>query len=103
MVVERRKYKRVVVSFEVKFFGTQNYRARIADISLGGCYVETIAYVAVGEILTLEIETPTNYWLKLRAKVEYIHPNVGFGVSFLPLTQNEMDVLENLLEYEAVA
>lgn len=102
MEFERRKYKRVVVSFEVKFFGTQNYGARVSDISLGGCYVETIAYVAVGEVLTLEIETPTGYWLKLRGKVKYVHPNVGFGVSFLQLSKDETDVLESIIEYEAV-
>jgi hypothetical protein len=98
MGIERRRHKRVSVSLEARLEGLHsNYPARVSDISIGGCYVETMAQVAIGETLRIEVKLPTENWLYLRGEVLYVHHTVGFGIRFLQLSQLEMEILNNLI------
>lgn len=98
---DRREHNRIPVSLEVKFGGVaQSSSTRISDISAEGCYIETIAFFEVDEILTLEIKLPTGNWLSLKGKIKFRHPNLGLGISFLELSQSELDVVNSLIEYE---
>jgi len=100
MEIERRNNERVPVSFEAKIGGGyQGYRARVTDLSLGGCYVETMTLVGINELLTIEVRMPTGNWLKLKGQVIYCHAHIGFGIRFFQLTQLEIDVVRNLIEY----
>ena len=99
---ERRRHKRVSVSLEAKLEGLHsNYPARVSDISIGGCYVETLAQVSVGEHVRVEVRMPTGSWLSLRGEVLYFHHTVGFGMRFLQLSQLEMEILNNLVSYSS--
>lgn len=98
---DRRENNRVAVSLEVKFDGAaKSASARISDISAEGCYIETMAYFDVGDTITIDIKMPTGNWLTLRGKVMYCHANMGIGISFLELSQSEIDVVSSLIEYE---
>jgi hypothetical protein len=100
MSIERRRHKRITVSLEAKLEGLhKNYPARVSDISVGGCYVETVAQVSVGEIVQVDIYLPTGKWLSLRGEVLYFHQTIGFGLRFLQLSQLEMEMLNHLILY----
>ena len=100
MTDERRRYERVDIPLEARWEGLAGRQsARISDISLGGCYVETLGQVAEGEQINFEIRLPTERWLRLRGIVAHYYPNLGFGVRFFDLTAAEQDVLARLLEY----
>lgn len=99
---DRRENNRIAVSLEVKFDGVaQSSGTRISDISAEGCYIETMAYFEVDDIITLEIKMPTGNWLSLKGKIKFRHPNLGLGISFLELSQSELDVVSSLIEYES--
>lgn len=100
MADERRRYERVGIPLEARWEGLAGrHAARISDISLGGCYVETLGQVAEGERINFEIQLPTERWLPLRGEVAHYYPHMGFGLRFFDLTEAEEDVLARLIEY----
>lgn len=100
MTDERRRYERVGIPLEARWEGLAGrHAARISDISLGGCYVETLGQVAEGERVNFEVRLPTERWLRLRGIVAHYYPNLGFGVRFSALTEAEQEVLARLIEY----
>lgn len=102
MSIERRRHKRITVSLEAKLEGLHNnYPARVSDISIGGCYVETVAQVSVNETVRVEVHLPTGNWLSLRGEVLYSHHTIGFGLRFLQLSQLEMEMLNHLILYSS--
>ena len=74
------------------------HEARISDISLGGCYMESLAQVIVGEEIQFEIQLPTGGRMPLRGKVIYHQPNLGFGVSFIDLSMMARNVLTHVID-----
>jgi hypothetical protein len=98
MEEERREEERVTVSLEVKWEGgSGNHTARISDISLGGCYLDTLGTAAPGEIISLTIKLPDGSLLKLRGEVAYQLHNLGFSVCFTFLTDEEQYRLTQLI------
>jgi Tfp pilus assembly protein PilZ len=73
------------------------HEARVDDVSLGGCFVNTYAKVELGEHVDLEIQLPSGTWLSLSGQVASYQPGVGFGLSFTSLTAKETDALKELL------
>lgn len=76
---------------------SSSHEARVDDISLGGCFVNTYAKVEIGEHIELEVHLPSGEWLPLRGEVRSYHPGVGFGIAFTALTAEETARLEELL------
>jgi PilZ domain-containing protein len=74
------------------------HTSRISDISLSGCYVESLAQIAVGERVRFKIETTLGEWLPLSGVVVYSHPQIGFGVSFSTLTDGVRSQLADLID-----
>jgi hypothetical protein len=58
---------------------TTSSQARLVDISIGGCYIETLAPVAKGTQLDLTIQSK-GLSIELRASVCTSHPSIGMGV-----------------------
>jgi PilZ domain len=73
------------------------YEARIEDISLGGCFVNTLGVVEPGDLITLEIKLPSGEWLQLRGEVTSVQPEIGFGLVFSFLTDEEERTLQQLI------
>lgn len=73
------------------------HQARISDISLGGCYLESIAPVAISEQIHFEIQLPTGGRMPLRGEVVHLHPNLGFGLRFVSLSVMERNVLAHVM------
>ena len=78
-------------------FSSGRRAARISDISAGGCYIDTIAQVPVGESLRLHIASSSGETMEFHGKVAYILEGFGFGVEFVDMTDAQRDFLTKLL------
>lgn len=94
---ERRSDERVSINLPARWDGQSGrHEARLEDLSLGGCFVNTTGRVDPGEVVTVEIKLPTGEWLGLRGEVVSYQQGIGFGVLFPFLTDEEEQVLREL-------
>jgi hypothetical protein len=99
-VDEHRKDTRVSVRLEVEWGGWPSRCPDVtSDVSLGGCYVESLNPVEVGEVLNLSLCLPSSKTLRFRGEVRYHQPTIGFGLRFLELSPIEQATLKALLRY----
>jgi c-di-GMP-binding flagellar brake protein YcgR len=95
---ERRREKRVPVLVEVLWEGnTGRYNARTSDLSLGGCFIDTIGHATSGERLGFKLRLSDEEWIEVEGTVTYAYPNVGFGVQFTNVSENDRKKLEKLV------
>lgn len=73
------------------------HEARVGDISLGGCFVDSNARVNIGEVIVLEIGLRSGEWLRLRGEITSFQEGVGFGLRFSSLTDPEKNALQELI------
>jgi hypothetical protein len=73
------------------------HEARVDDVSLGGCFVNTYGHVELGEQVGLEILLPSGEWLTLRGTVASYHPGVGFGMWFRFVNAAERAAVKELI------
>lgn len=78
------------------------HAARVYDLSLSGCYVETLGHVTQGERIEFEIQLPTGRWLRLQGVVMHAQPGMGFGLRLANEAGPEREMLERLLEFAQV-
>jgi hypothetical protein len=97
---ERRSRKRWDVSLDAVWDGKSgNYTARISDLSDGGCYMDSLGDVTMGELVHLKLHLPSGQWLELKGEVAHHTPPVGFGVRFLDLSEQQLENLRSFIEY----
>lgn len=97
---DRRREERVPLPLEVAWESDSGrHTSRISDISMSGCYVESLAQVVVGERVRFQIELALGEWLPLSGIVVYKHPQIGFGVSFTTLTEGVKSQLADLINH----
>lgn len=97
-VMVERQHDRVVVPMPVTLDCTSGRReVRIADLSTGGCYVDTIASVQPDEVVCLKLLLPHDRTETLYGTVVYVHHGMGFGVQFKDMTREQQTVLEQLV------
>ena len=95
---ERRRSERKQVLLEAKWESmSRSHEARVDDVSLGGCFVNTFGRVEPHESVNLQIQLPSGEWLPLRGEVASYHPGVGFGLAFTSLTDEEIALLKELM------
>jgi hypothetical protein len=98
MTENRRSDERISINLPAKWDGlTGNHEARVEDLSLGGCFINTAGRVDTGEVIGVEIKLPSGEWLPLRGEVASYQPGIGFGLLFTFLTSDEEDALRELL------
>ncbi len=98
MTEERRSDERVSINLPAKWDGLAGrHEARIEDLSLGGCFVNTAGRVDAGEVVSLEIKMPSGEWLPLRGEVVSYQPGIGFGVLFSFITDEEEQALREVV------
>ena len=93
---ERREDERRGVSLEAwweSLSGRQ--QARVSDLSMGGCYVDTVTPVELGALIVFAIRRPDGSWLELRGRVVTRDPG-GFSLAFTFLTDEEQQELKRL-------
>jgi len=98
MTEERRSSQRKRILLEAKWESmSHTHEARVDDVSLGGCFVNTFGRVELNEQVNLQIELPSGEWLSLSGYVASYQPGVGFGLSFDSLTEEKSAMLEELI------
>ena len=98
MTNERREEKRVPALLEARWEGMSGkHTARISDISTGGCFVESLARVTIGELIIFEIRMPDGDWLQIRGHVASYDQHLGFSLCFTFLTDDEYRALARLI------
>lgn len=95
---ERREDQRARVSIEAWWEGLSGrHQARVSDLSLGGCFIDTLGKADIGEFIVFAIKQPNGKWLHLRGQVASTDPNVGFSLAFTYLTEDEQNALVPLI------
>ncbi len=98
MTDNRRTDERLSINLSARWDGgSGTQEARIEDLSLRGCFVNTTRRVDVGEIVVVEIKLPSGEWLQLRGEVCSYQQGIGFGVLFPFLTEDEELSLRELI------
>ena len=83
--VEKRKHQRYAcdVGAEIRTENAKSgYWGTVADISLGGCYVNTFSPLPAGTNVTLRVKT-NHAEITLSGKTVTSHPGVGMGIQFV--------------------
>jgi hypothetical protein len=97
--MERRSKNRFEVCLDAVWDGAAgNSRARVTDLSEGGCYVDAMAEAVTGEILHLQVELANGEWLDVTGEVMHTFPRLGFGLRFVGLGPLQRQKLLALLE-----
>lgn len=95
---ERRTQSRFDVCLDARWQASATHKnVRVADISEGGCYVDTILEVTKGEHLALQMRMPDGEWFGVNAVVTHHYPQLGFGVRFVNLTDEDRHRLRGLI------
>src|SRR6476646_2280523 len=96
---ERRSKPRLSVSLDAVWHGeTGRQSARVADLSEGGCYLDTVGEVMTGEIVAFRVLLPDDDWLYLEGEVKHHRHGFGFGVQFVELNLEQTEKLFSLLQ-----
>ena len=76
---------------------SRRHEARVDDVSLGGCFVNTFGHVELQEPVKLQILLPSGEWLALEGTVASYQPGVGFGIAFELKSKKEEDAVKDLI------
>ncbi len=96
---ERRQYRRIKVSVPVELHAdgaASPVHGATLDLSLGGCYFETIFPFPVGTELDLRLQLDTE--LPISAVVVTCDPQVGNGIRFAKMLPEDRKALEAFLK-----
>lgn len=101
---EQRRDLRVPLRLEVSWGAICRSRTAITtDLSVSGCYIESLVAVDTGDTILLDMKLPTGRFLRLLGEVLYQHSTIGFGVRFVGLTDVQHRALALLVEYASQA
>lgn len=99
MTINRRNEERVTTNLPAKWNGMAGaHEARIEDLSLGGCFVNTTGRADIGELVDIQMKLPSGEWLPLRGTVVSYQQGIGFGIEFSFLTDEEERALKEFVE-----
>jgi hypothetical protein len=95
---ERRSTPRLSVSLEAVWDSeSDNHPALIIDLSLGGCYLNTVGEIRTGEMVGFRVLLPDGDWLYVEGEVRHHTVGRGFGVKFVDLDPDQNEKIEWLL------
>lgn len=95
---ERRRNERQKILLEARWSSlSSRHEARIDDVSMSGCFVNTYGPVEIGERIDLKILLRSGEWLAISGHVATYQHGVGFGMAFTDLTPEKEKALLVLL------
>ena len=95
---DRRSSPRLSVTLEAVWDSeSDNHPALITDLSLGGCYLNTVGEARAGEPVGFRVLMPDGDWLYVEGEVRHHTAGRGFGVQFVDLDPNQHEKIEWLL------
>jgi hypothetical protein len=102
MTDERRNQERVPASIEVRWVGNAGKNeSRTSDLSLGGCFVDTVGQVELGNIVTVTLQLPAGESIEIEGEVVYTYPSMGFGLRFTTVSDSDRTKLEGIIKAAA--
>ena len=85
-----RKDERQTVAVEIILDSAAGRRStRISDLSLGGCYVESMTNFREGEEVAFELQSADGITLRFTGTVAYVLDGFGFGLKFDELNEEQ--------------
>jgi PilZ domain-containing protein len=94
---DARRYAFICPAELIDLSGSARISARTADLSLHGCYIDTLNPFPLGTRVRLQL-TKSGQSLEFRAEVTSCHMGSGMGVNFEPLTPAQTDIVVSWLE-----
>jgi hypothetical protein len=91
----RRRYVRYPCNAEVELrsgSAALATRFRLSDISLGGCYAETMSPLPLETPVFLALRTPENR-IEIQGSVRTSHPSMGMGIGFTDIAPAQWKLL----------
>lgn len=93
-----RQHDRVTAPLSVVLDCSSGKReVRVSDLSIGGCYVDSIAGVQADEVVGIRLSLPHGRSEEIFGTVVYVHEGIGFGVQFNHMTREQRTILEQLV------
>jgi Tfp pilus assembly protein PilZ len=93
-----RQHERTQYFTEISLESASGKRsARISDVSLGGCFVDTLTNVCAGEEVHLTGQVNDGH-LDIRGKVAYVMNGFGFGVEFTQFDNGSEIAIKKIIE-----
>lgn len=88
----------VLVSLEVVWQGTAGkHDARMGEISMNGCFIDSMGQEVMGETIHFKVRLPSGVWATLQGVVVYQEYPIGFGLDFTDLTDGDKRILEQVI------
>lgn len=101
---DRRSKPRLRVSLDAMWdSSTQAHSARVTDLSEGGCFLDSVGEVRLGEIVGFRVLLPDGDWLYLEGEVRHYSAGGGFGVQFVELNYEQTEKLRWLIKLASEA
>ncbi|HEY4742563.1 MAG TPA: PilZ domain-containing protein [Candidatus Acidoferrales bacterium] len=97
---DRRKSPRYPIIAEARFTDLKTeteFKARVSELSLDGCYLDFLNPVPQGCALKLRIFKDSGV-VETDARVVYIHPGMGLGIQFIDTHETQRKILERWIE-----
>jgi len=94
-IPERRKtarYSFIATAEAVELRSQTRVTGRCSDLSMGGCYVDTLAPFSIGSHLRIHIQHDSREFQAI-AIVAYAHPSMGMGIKFTEVKAESRDLL----------
>lgn len=101
-MTERRKHPRFKISVSVEVHTEANttpLRCATSDLSLGGCYIESMYPFPVATCLELKLQLADT--LLILARVVTCDPQFGNGIEFVRILPEDRDELARFLDEHA--
>ncbi len=101
MSKERREHERLATSLEVTWAGAGTAaKVRVADLSVGGCWIDTRSEPAVGDRIHVKA-TLSGEQVSLPGTVVNVQRGLGFAIKFAELDEATRTQLTTFLESTA--
>ncbi len=98
MSKDRRQHPRVARLFVGQWHASSGAaHVRVADLSVGGCFVQSLSSPAMGETTSVTV-TVGDHTFTFSGRVVHIDRGIGFSMKFGPVPAAEADTLTRLLE-----
>lgn len=73
-------------------------KARLRNLSLGGCFVDSIARVGKGETVIFKVLLANGQSRLLNGEVVRVFPLIGFSLCFTIITEEEENLLKQIID-----
>jgi hypothetical protein len=94
----RRRHKRVDGPFDGLRIGALETPVQLYDLSLGGCFINSMHQQQPGVKLLLKIDLPYEGWITVNAETLYRRGEFGFAVRFIDMSDEATARLNRALE-----